>query len=264
MNALLAGLGLGITQDPCACFYPLPGVTPQNPNLPHCDPATGLAPSCGTQDQPPCAGIAYGMPGYDACVQEQSATEAIVLTQNNENSLVAPNVAAYNALAQNSNNALARRTGTAAKLPPALVSPVVNAKSNAIVSAAAATLPAGTTVAPYVPPVAVMPVPVVTPVTGGTGPSATAQPPQPGVISTSTAPPQTGVPYYDFDFGYDSAQTAGITSAYPAGDALGDNVITDATGAVVAGTAATGLSETDWLLIAGGALVLLLMTGGRK
>jgi len=67
-----------VVNDPCDCYYPLPGVVAQNPNLPQCDPATGLAPTCKGQDQPVCAGIAYGAPGYTQCLQAQ-----VPLTQYN-------------------------------------------------------------------------------------------------------------------------------------------------------------------------------------
>ena len=74
--------GMGQTsaylQDPCDCFYPLPGVSNAitNPNnKPQCDPTTGLAPGC-TQDEPPCEGIAYGQPGYAACYAAQGESAA--------------------------------------------------------------------------------------------------------------------------------------------------------------------------------------------
>jgi len=73
----------GYLQDPCDCFYPLPGVSNSitNPNnKPQCDPTTGLAPGC-TQDQPPCAGIAYGQPGYAACWASQGESTAAAAQQ---------------------------------------------------------------------------------------------------------------------------------------------------------------------------------------
>lgn len=69
--------GMGaVVQDPCACFFPLAGVPTSmtNPNnLPQCDPNTGLATSCQGVDRPPCAGIAFGQPGYTACVQNATS-----------------------------------------------------------------------------------------------------------------------------------------------------------------------------------------------
>lgn len=69
--------GMGqIVQDPCNCFYPVAGVpnSVTNPNnLPQCDPTTGMAPACKGVDEPPCAGIAFGQPGYAECMAYQTS-----------------------------------------------------------------------------------------------------------------------------------------------------------------------------------------------
>ena len=61
--------GMGATQaNPCACYWPLPGVAP-TPGLPACN-AQGCAPSCSSQQcaTPFCSGIPYGQPGYTECL----------------------------------------------------------------------------------------------------------------------------------------------------------------------------------------------------
>lgn len=82
---LLSGRGAAAAplQDPCACFYPLPGVplAQTNPNnVPQCNPVTGLAPGC-TVDEPPCGGIAYGAPGYAACAASLGESAAALAQQ---------------------------------------------------------------------------------------------------------------------------------------------------------------------------------------
>jgi hypothetical protein len=61
--------GVGATQtNPCACYWPLPGVAP-TPGLPACN-SQGCAPSCSAQQcaTPFCSGIPYGQPGYTECL----------------------------------------------------------------------------------------------------------------------------------------------------------------------------------------------------
>ena len=68
-----------MVQDPCDCYYPIAGVPDSvaNPNnKPQCDPATGIAPACAGQDEPPCSGIPYGAPGYTQCLQSASVLAA--------------------------------------------------------------------------------------------------------------------------------------------------------------------------------------------
>ena len=73
--------GMGAAQaNPCACQYPLPGVTPI-PGIPNCDPNSGLAPGCSAAQQavPFCSGIPYGQPGYTQCL---SATQQTYKSSN--------------------------------------------------------------------------------------------------------------------------------------------------------------------------------------
>lgn len=79
------GMGAAYLQDPCDCFYSIPGVPDSvtNPNnKPKCDPVTGLAPGC-TIDEPPCGGIAFGQPGYAECVQSQTTGPLAALIAKN-------------------------------------------------------------------------------------------------------------------------------------------------------------------------------------
>lgn len=73
--------GMGAAQaNPCACQYPLPGVTPI-PGIPNCDPNSGLAPGCSAAQQatPFCSGIPFGQPGYSECL---SSTQQAYQTSN--------------------------------------------------------------------------------------------------------------------------------------------------------------------------------------
>lgn len=79
MRISLAALDQATAQaNPCACQYLLPGVTPI-PNLPTCDPTTGTAPNCSAAEgaAPFCAGIPYGQPGYEECIEQAEATTTV-------------------------------------------------------------------------------------------------------------------------------------------------------------------------------------------
>jgi hypothetical protein len=62
------GMGQAAQANPCACYWPLPGVAP-TPGLPACN-SSGCAPSCSAQQcaTPFCSGIPYGQPGYTECL----------------------------------------------------------------------------------------------------------------------------------------------------------------------------------------------------
>lgn len=151
------GVGAVMVQDPCDCFYPIAGVPDSvaNPNnKPQCDPTTGIAPACHGVDEPPCAGIPYGAPGYTQCLQNASVLAAFDASNVGGQASADATTASFNALIK-SIPAPAAAAATPPATPPAAKRAKVAAPAAVAATptpAAAPAVPAAT--APVAPPAA--------------------------------------------------------------------------------------------------------------